>query len=65
MIYEIEVQFSGWAITTVTVTAEDEGEAYSAAVAIARATPENELRLVLEDPIYDIILRNEYEEEGK
>ena len=53
MTYEIEIQFTGWATKTVTVTARDEDEARAAAHSIALETPSDELNWVL-DGSHDI-----------
>ena len=54
MTYEVEIQFTGWATKTVTVPAVSEAEAKVFALAIAQATPSEELAWVLENAPYDI-----------
>ena len=56
MTYEVEIQFTGWATKTVTITAKDADEAQVAAYTIARETPSDELAWVLEDSPYDITI---------
>jgi hypothetical protein len=54
MTYEVEIQFTGWATKTVKVPALSEAEAKVFALAIAQATPSDELAWVLENAPYDI-----------
>ena len=54
MTYEVEIQFTGWATKTVTVPAVSEAEAKVFALAIAQATPSDELAWVFENAPYDI-----------
>ena len=54
MTYEVVIQFTGWATKTVTVPAVSEAEAKVFALAIAQATPSDELAWVLENAPYDI-----------
>lgn len=59
--YEVEIQITGWATKTVSLPAVSEAEAKVFALAIAQATPSDELAWVLEDAPYDIHV-NEVEE---
>ena len=52
--YEVEIQFTGWATKTVSLPALSEAEAKVFALAIAQATPSDELAWVLESAPYDI-----------
>jgi len=54
MTYEVEIQFTGWATKTVQVPAVSQEEARVFALAIAQATPSDELAWVLENAPYDI-----------
>jgi hypothetical protein len=56
MTYEVEIQFTGWATKTVQVPAVSEEEAQVFALAIAQATPSDELAWVLEDTPYDFYI---------
>ena len=57
MTYEVEIQFTGWATKTVQVPAVTQEEARVFALAIAQATPSDELAWVLEDTPYDFYIR--------
>jgi hypothetical protein len=48
-LYEVEIQFTGWATKTVQVAAVSAAEARVFATAIAKATPSDELAWVLEE----------------
>jgi|TARA_Y100000310_G_scaffold161557_2_gene161440 hypothetical protein len=57
MTYEVEIQFTGWATKTVQVPAVSQEEARVFALAIAQATPSDELAWILEDTPYDFDIR--------
>ena len=50
--YEVEIQFTGWATKTVTVTANDEAGAITIAEGIARELGSDDLQWVLDDSPY-------------
>ena len=56
MTYEVEIQFTGWATKTVTVTAKDADEATAIATTLARETSSDELEWVVDGSPYDLTI---------